>query len=298
MSDPGERRRTWLVGLLVALLLSGCTAAPGRSASPTPATTSSPTPSTTTSSGPGPDLHTVADRILHRRAAAVRGDDRQAFLADVAHRDPRFVARQRRLFDNLVQLPLQVFRLRATASIWSASFAARRWRGKAYLPYVSQTMQLRGFDPRPITTLYGVTLARTGGAWKIVSDTDVDSQIAADAHSAPWEVTRIDVRRSPRVLGIFDAGSLGHAATTMQRAEAGVATVTRDVPLRWRPRGCRLRPLAGEGARLHRAAVPGPPGRGLPGPRQQREPHHPGSHTGADQPALLPAGSRAGGSIC
>lgn len=176
----------------------------------------------------------IADEIMLRRQDAVRDKDRKAWLADVDRSNRALVARQRRLFDNLVQLPLSIFTLQALDAAWPSDFAAPRFRSTAYIPYVEQLLQLRGFDREPVTTTYGITLAPVKGRWRIVSDDDVAEQEPARARDAPWNLTRIVVRRSEHALGVFDETSVASAGRLLSWTEQSLRIVQARVPLRWR----------------------------------------------------------------
>lgn len=201
-------------------------------------------------------LRTLAQRVLDRRARAVRSGNLKAFLGDVDRSDPGFVAEQTRFFANLRQLPLQKFGYRVQADRWNTSYAAERWRSTAYIPYVRQRMQLRGFDRYPVDTVFGVTFARSDRHWRIVSDTDVADRTTDGAQEAPWDLTAIRVVRSARVLGIFDAGSVGDSDTVMSAAENSIDVVSHTIPVHWRKR-LVLYALS-DGKALHRlGGIPG-----------------------------------------
>ncbi len=178
--------------------------------------------------------HAMAQRIMHRRQRAVRQKDEQAFLADLDPANTAMRERQRRLFANLTRLPLQTFTLAAEDATWPSDFAEARFRGSAYIPYVEQRLQLRGFDPVPVTTTYGLTFAPVRGRWRIVSDDDVADREPEGARDAPWDLTRIVVRRSPHALGIFDEVSDESSRRLMAWTEQSVRNVERAVPLHWR----------------------------------------------------------------
>ena len=256
---PGRGLRGVATALVVAGLLASCT--PGApDAGPSPSTSRSARPSDSASDSPSavPSVrsgtptaavsrasrptgmqveqrrHAMAQAVLHRRAAAVLRHDKAAFLADLDPGDTQLRARQARLFDNLAALPLQTFALEAPGATWPRDFAARRFRASAYIPYVEQSLQLRGFDPVPVRSDYALTFARVEGRWRIVSDDDLADRESERARNAPWDTTRIVVRRSADALGIFDRSSQSSAGRIMAWTEESLATVRRDVPEQWR----------------------------------------------------------------
>jgi hypothetical protein len=198
----------------------------------------------------------MAQGALDRRARAVRDGDWKAFAADLDRSDPAFMRLQRRFFDNLRQLPLQRFSYRVGADRWNPFYADRRWRSSAYIPYVRQRMQLRGFDRYPVDTVFGITWAWHDGQWQIVSDTDVRSRTEDGSQDQPWDLTAPHVVRSKQVLGIFDGGSQAHTGVVMRAARSSIAIVSHRLPVHWH-RQVVVYALSG-GAVLHRlGGIPG-----------------------------------------
>ena len=227
-----------VAAVLVAALVTACTDTAGpRRAAETP--TRDPSPTTLASRAQTAldaqrQRHQAADDIMLAREQAVAAKDERAWLADVDAGNRRLVRRQKRLFANLVQLPLRTFTLRALEASWPSDFAAPRFRSTAYIPYVEQQLQLSGFDREPVTTTYGITLAPVDGRWQIVADDDVAAQEPPRARDAPWDLTRIVVRRSPHALGIFDRGSVRSADRLLSWTEQSLRIVQARVPFRWR----------------------------------------------------------------
>lgn len=229
MTTNGGARLAAALGLA---LLAGCTTG-------TP-TVDEPGPSPTTAGRPrvneqvaDAQRHEMAQRILHRRERAVRHRDERAFLADVDPSDRALVAGQRRRFENLVRLPLATYRLDALPATWPAGFADDRFKRTAYIPYVEEALELRGFDDGPVVATTGVTFAQVDGRWRIVSDDDVADREADGSRNLPWDLTRIVVRRSPHALGIFDQRSVASADRLMAWTRKSVARVRDRVPEKW-----------------------------------------------------------------
>jgi hypothetical protein len=227
------RRAAAAVGALATLaLLAGCTAGTQSRARPPAAM---PTDSSThvNSQLADVELQAMAQRIVHRRERAVRRHDLRAYLADLDPANSALLGRERRRFANLVQLPLKTYQLDAVATSWPSGFAAGRFQDTAYIPYVEEALQLRGFDAAPVVVTTGVTFARVDGRWRIVSDDDVADREPSGSRNKPWDLARIVVRRSPHALGIFDAASAASADRLMAWTEDSVGTVRRAVPERW-----------------------------------------------------------------
>ena len=216
------------------------TAAPSSAARPSPATTPSPrpSPSGTASRTTGVQreqrMLATVQALLKRRAQAVLHHDKAAFLADLDPGNAGLRRRQARFFDNLAALPVQTFTLQAPGATWPSDFAAERFRRTAYIPYVEQGLQLRGFDSAPVASNFALTFARVDGALRMVSDDDLADRESDRARNAPWDTTRIVVRRSKDALGIFDEASQTSAGRIMSWTEQSLATVRRDVPEQWR----------------------------------------------------------------
>ena len=83
-------------------------------------------------------LRTQEQQLLDERAKAVRDRDVDLFLRGISG-DAAFVARQRREFANLVQLPLATYSFRVLDSSWPAQLADPAWGRKAQLPRVEES---------------------------------------------------------------------------------------------------------------------------------------------------------------
>ena len=221
-----------------ALLMSSCTLLllPEQDEPPAvPEVAWTPAPGSPESVDTPRERRAMAQAILDRRARAVRDHDLEAFVVDLAREDPEFVAEQKRLFDNLVQLPLGTYTLRAGRQEWGHLFADEQWEETAYLPYIDERLQLDGFDRVPVRTTYGITFAPVDGHWAIVSTTDVAERTPDGTQEAPWDLTPIRVVQDEGVLGIFDKGA-GDVETTMAAAANSIELVSEALPVRWRER--------------------------------------------------------------
>ncbi len=235
MTRPRGARLT--AALVVLALGSGCTVGRGDPALPADGAAPSPAPTVARPSptGPLPDsaAAAVTQTIMTKREQAVRDRDREAFLDDLDPSNRGLLARQRRLFDNLVQLPLEAFSITVTDDSYPADFAAPRFRDTAYVADIEQRLQLRGFDTAPARTLFGLTLAPVDGRWRIVADRDVQALEVPGARDAPWDLDRIVVRRTKHVLGVFDERSERSAGQILRWTEESIRRVRRAVPREW-----------------------------------------------------------------
>ena len=178
----------------------------------------------------------MAQAVLDRRARALRAGNLSDFVMDLDRSDPEFLAEQKRLFDNLQRLPLQVFDYRVEKDTWNTSYADDQWESTAFIPFVRQRMPLQGFDRYPVETVFGVT--------------------AEGTQEAPWDLTTIRVVRGDRVLGIFDEGSVDSAETVMSAAENSIDIVSRALPARW-GRSVALYALSDNTALSRLGGIPG-----------------------------------------
>lgn len=182
---------------VVAALVGGCTSA--RSVS-------------------GSDDGAAARRLLDRRAAAVLHHDRTAFLAGVDPRAARFLARQRRMFTDLAQVPLAAwsYRLVRTGAFALPPTAdgSRRIAVEAQLRY-----RLSGYDAEPVVSTAYLTLARRAGRWYVAGDDDG----AAGGHRTAvqlWDQGPVRVVRGVHslVLGLGTLADLRGYAADADRA--------------------------------------------------------------------------------
>ncbi|MGZ4614722.1 MAG: hypothetical protein ACXV4A_04110 [Actinomycetes bacterium] len=259
MSGAGGSRRLLAVTVAVAaglMATASCTVATNGQQRPHAGTASASASAVPASAASPARMRAMAQAMLDRRAKALRDGDYAAFTADLDRSDPAFVRRQRRYFDNLEQLPLQRFSYQVSADRWNPFYAAKRWRSSAYIPYVRQRMQLRGFDRYPVDTVFGITFAWHDGRWRIVSDTDVRGRTEDGAQDAPWDLTAIRAIRTRHVLGIFDTGSAAHAAIVMRAARNSIAIVSHRLPVHWDRRAV-VYALSDRAALKHLGGIPG-----------------------------------------
>jgi hypothetical protein len=174
-----------------------------------------------------PAVAPALDRALRDRAAAVRSTDQAAFLAGVAPRDASFVADQTTYFENLEQLPLARF----AYSLDPTSLART---GHDYWATVEVTMQLDGYDARPVVRpdRYRFT-PRGRGRYVVASVTDQAWETRNELDPQPWDLGPITVRTGHRVLGVFDAGSTASAHAVMGEVEKGISAVDAEIPYDW-----------------------------------------------------------------
>lgn len=171
-------------------------------------------------------------QVLDQRARAIRSGDLEAFLAGLDRSNKALVLRQRRYFANLRQLPLKRFGYRVLDRSWSGMLADPAW-GDVALPQVEVTTQLAGYDTRPVHRLTGLALSQEDGRWLIVSDRTRNGGFFPGAQPSPWEMTRIRVRESGSVLGIYDEKSYADSERVNEVVRKGVDQVRDALPFSW-----------------------------------------------------------------
>ncbi|MFH8367318.1 hypothetical protein [Streptomyces sp. NPDC018031] len=203
----GRRRRCGrravlppLLGCLLAGALSGCGAPPDAAA----------------------PYRTDIQRMLDRRAEAVRDRDRDAFLATVDRGADRYLSGQRRVFANLADVPLRSWSYRFTGT---GGFRPAAGTGHRIAARVELRYRIAGYDTVPVTSEEHLTLVRRDGRWYIA---------AGGGGRAPqqlWEQGDVTVVRGRRavVLGVGqDRTRLTELARIADRAVPAVAGVWRD----------------------------------------------------------------------
>jgi len=227
-TTPAERSPARILAVvlcsLLVLSLPACSDSP-----PPPPSSDGSTPSGSASGIPvPPDLDQAFTATLEQRAAALLTRNKTAFLTGIDQADPGFVTAQGDYFDNLAQLPLRTF-------AYDLDRSSMVRADDQYWVVVEMTMQLDGFDPRPVVTRDRFRFAATEDDRYVVSSvTDPEWERASDEQKQPWDTVPILARTRPGVLGIFDAKSVAAAEPLMDSIEAGIGAVSAAVPYAWR----------------------------------------------------------------
>jgi hypothetical protein len=171
--------------------------------------------------------------LLDQRVKAVRTRDLDLVLHGVAKGDRAFVARQRRDFANLVQLPLARFEYRVLRAHWPEQLADPGWGRKVQLPRVQEVVQLAGYDTAPVRQTTGFAFGYRNGELRIVSDRTRTGAEFPGYEPAPWDVAAVRVHQSEGVLGVFDRTTDADAARVLDVVRDGVRDVRKAVPFQW-----------------------------------------------------------------
>jgi hypothetical protein len=171
--------------------------------------------------------------VLDLRAAAIRDGDLTTFLDSIDTGDADLVARQRRYFANLQELPLESLEYVVLKSDWPGGLKAPEWGSRASVPQVRISLQLRGFDSVPVQRVTGFAFARKAGRTVIVSELTGAGQQFPGSNPAPWDLVRIHVRTDLETLQLYDAGTWARADAVAAALHAGIADVRDAVPYGW-----------------------------------------------------------------
>ncbi len=142
--------------------------------------------------------------LLDRRAQAVLDGDRAAFMSTVAPSSEDFVARQKRFFSGLQDLPLGSFRYRVAwerrGDLVRAS-DARRYPGaeKVSIPLTEERYRIAGFDRREAVEDFYYTFVKQNQEWLIAEDTDLDDITLYSARHL-WDFGPLETERSEHFL--------------------------------------------------------------------------------------------------
>lgn len=159
-------------------------------------------------------------RLLDQRAAALLRRDRRGFLAGVDPRSTRYLAAQRRMFDDIADVPLAAwsYRLVRTGAFplppSAGAGGTARTAAEVELGY-----RLRGYDAEPVVATAYLTFTHRAGRWYVAADDDGTSAGKRTAVQL-WDQGRVTAVRGTRslVLGLVDTATLRRYAADADRA--------------------------------------------------------------------------------
>ncbi len=212
--------RAWLACLLLVPTL-GCQADAG-------STDGSPAqlPARSAPAGMDESLREAALDLVEAREQALVSGDREAFLATIDPDELAFASTQARWFDNLALLPVGDISFDLGDEAVMTQVAGD---GDLQLP-VDFTMRLLGFDKRPVTQSMVWTFVRDCDDVLLANDRNVQIDAKTGWTPAPWDLARIEVRRSGGILAIFDKDTVDNADYVVSDLAEALAVVDRHVP--------------------------------------------------------------------
>jgi hypothetical protein len=174
------------------------------------------------------DIVRAVDRALDIRAHDVRRGDADAFEATLGG-GADFHRQQDTWFGNMTQLPIARLGYRAEP-------ASLVRDGDAYWVVVKVSLQLAGYDARPVVSIDRYRFAprrHHPGRLLLTSVTDRAWESDHDVRPQPWDEGPVQVREGSGVLGVFDARSVDTAPGLLASVESGIASVSAAVPYDW-----------------------------------------------------------------
>lgn len=237
-SLPPRPRRSWLGPIMATLLATSAlvTAAGGATTAAVLAHTGGATRTAAFVEQMRPQVRSGAlQRLLDRRAAAVRAHDRAAFLADVDRADAAFVREQEQEYDNLVRLPLAELGYRLEDRQYD-DLVAPRLRQRYHTMYraaaVDLLYRIEGVDSASLAIPWVPVFGLVDGEWRLAGEA-ADKSLPLGTNGQPWDAGSIAVVRSARVVAIVSAGDENRAGELLKTSEAALDRVAAVRPTGW-----------------------------------------------------------------
>lgn len=181
----------------------------------------------------GPDSTDVAAvlSVLRRHAAALIDRDQQAWTADLddSAAAAGYAGRQRQVFANLAQAPLDAWRYVLIAPVTDSNVlapAAARLGGQVVIVHVELQYALAKVDPAPTGKQLWLTGVRRGAGWKLAADDDAAGAGGA-SWRGPWDFGQLLVRRGPHTLVLAHPAHRQDEAVFADLIETSLPVVTR-----------------------------------------------------------------------
>jgi hypothetical protein len=191
-------------------------------------------------SAPGTDPRLELRALLAKRAKAVLGDDRAAFLATVEKRPKAFYQRQGTLFEAMRTVPFSSFAYEITRLEVSLS-PPRGYNGnEAYQAQVETRYRFEGQDDSPVLARDSFTFVKTRAGWRIAGPGDAGMRRRDDVEI--WHGGPVKTVRSPRTLIVYHEGQRDLAGRLLQVADRAYAQVGVAWTGRWERKAVILVP--------------------------------------------------------
>lgn len=218
-----RRRVRWWTAALVVLPLVALAVLVHRATRPSPAAAPD------HSAAPG-DVATVLT-VLHRHAEALLHRDATSWSADLddSAAAAGYAGRQRQVFANLAQVPLDSWRYVLVAPVTDPSVlgpAAARLGGPVVVVHVELQYALAAVDPAPTGQQLWLTGVRRPSGWKLAADDDAASA-GGPSWRGPWDFGQLLARRGPHTLVLAHPAHRQDEAVFAELVEQAVPVVTR-----------------------------------------------------------------------
>jgi hypothetical protein len=142
--------------------------------------------------------------VLHRHATALLERNPQAWAADLDQSPAAagYAGRQRQVFANLAQVPLDAWRYVLIAPVTDSNVlapAAARLGGQVVIVHVELQYALAKVDPAPTGKQLWLTGVRRATGWKLAADDDA-AAVGGPSWRGPWDFGQLLVRRGAHTL--------------------------------------------------------------------------------------------------
>ncbi|OKI05177.1 hypothetical protein A6A06_11100 [Streptomyces sp. CB02923] len=171
-------------------------------------------------------------RMLDRRAAAVRDRDAGAFLASVDPHASGYRTRQRAVFANLAQVPLAAWSYELVKTDAFGLPAVVGAQGRRVAAEVRLRYRLTGYDTAPVTSVQYLTLTDRGGRWLITSDSDGAGSGRRSTRQL-WDQGPVQVVRGRHSLVLGVGRGTAALRELADRTDEAVPAVGRAWPGKW-----------------------------------------------------------------
>jgi hypothetical protein len=245
---PPRRRAGWIAAAVAGLLLVALVAAflvvrPGgqgdeapRAAGRRPASGLSSAPGGQGSADPRVELRA----LLAKRAKAVLGHDRAAFLATVDKRQKAFYQRQGTLFTAMRTVPFSAFDYEIERLEVPRITPLGYRHNEAYQAQVETRYRFEGQDDSPVLARDSFTFVKTRSGWRIAGPGDASLRRRDDVEI--WHGGPVETVRSARTLIVFHKGQGDLAGRLLQAADRAYAQVGAAWTGRWERKAVILVP--------------------------------------------------------
>jgi hypothetical protein len=227
--------------LVVALVAAVLLVRPGGSAGSSGAAPRAAGPARSRTTAPAlPDPRTDLPKLLAKRAKAIVGDDRAAFLSTVDKRQKAWYRKQSTQFANLATVPFSAFTYRVVA-LRSGVGLKRRYRAdQVYLGQVEARYRFTGQDTSPVLTRHSFTFVHLSAGWRIAGPGDRRLRARDDVEI--WDGGKVRTLRSTRTLIVFHPGIEDLARRLLTVADRAYAQVGAAWTGRWERKAVILVP--------------------------------------------------------
>jgi hypothetical protein len=183
------------------------------------------------------DERSAVRALLERRAAAVRENNENAFLATV---DPRatdaFKNEQRTRFLGLRSVPLADYELTFTeedsGDLSIGLGLDDKYRSNTFMPETREMFRLGPYDAIPMRNVFWYTYVERDDEW-FVAALDDARIVGLDATPNVWDEGPVAAQTSPRVLVLSAPAQTDRARTVMTVAEKAMDLFEVEWPLPW-----------------------------------------------------------------